>query len=331
MSRRAASAALVAARSAVERTVADLPAGTSVLVACSGGPDSLALAGVTAWVARRRDLSARAVVVDHGLQPGSDAVAAGAADTCRALGLPAEVVTVRVGTGGGPEAAARTARYTALEESAVAWAAPVVLLGHTREDQAETVLLRLARGSGARSLSAMAERSGRWRRPFLALPRDDVRASCDELLAPLGRTAWADPHNDDPDFARVRVRALLADLVADLGPGVVLGLARTADLLRADADALDAQAEAAFAARVAVGPRTAEAECAGLAELSDAVRTRVLRLMGLAVGCPPDELGYDHVRALDALVVDWHGQGEMRLPGGVDARRRCGRLCLRST
>ena len=323
----------MATRTAVAAMLDDLGPGTRILVACSGGPDSLALAAAAAWVAERSGLVASAVVVDHGLQDDSAAVAAEAADTCAALGVPARIVRVQVGTEGGPEAAARTARYAALSAAADREGAGVVLLGHTLEDQAETVLLRLARGSGARSLAGMSARTDPWRRPFLALPRATVRAAADEVLAAIGRRAWSDPHNDDRAYARVRVRALLARLVDDLGPGVVMGLARSADLLRDDADALDAMAGEAFAQAVCADDdgEGMTADCDELAALPAAVRTRVIRAMALACGSPADALGVDHVRRVDALVTDWHGQGETSLPGGVRARRECGRLCLQSS
>ena len=177
MSRRAASAVLMSARAAVGRSVEDLPDGSVVLVGCSGGPDSLALVGCAAWVGERQGHSVRAVIVDHGLQQGSAGVASGAAAACAALGVPSDIVRVEVGTAGGPEAAARDARYAALEQAAETSGASAVLLGHTLDDQAETVLLRLARGSGARTLAAMSARAGRWRRPFLSMPRTDVHAA----------------------------------------------------------------------------------------------------------------------------------------------------------
>lgn len=336
MSRRAASSRLMSARAAVERGLDDVAGGSAVVVACSGGPDSLALAGVTAWVGERRGLVVHAVVVDHALQAGSAEVADRAARQCRALGIgSAAVVRVNVGADGGPEAAARTARYDALLTAAGERGAAAVLLGHTRDDQAETVLLRLARGSGARSLSAMRARSDPWRRPFLDLPRADVHAVAAELLGPLGEEAWSDPHNDDHAFTRVRVRALLGGLTDALGAGAVLGLTRSADLLRDDADALDALAEAEFGRIVAAGADDVtrggpafSAECAQLALLPRAVRTRVIRLMALECGCPADEFGVDHVARVEALVVDWRGQGELRLPGRVVASRSYGRLCL---
>lgn len=325
MSVRAATPGVLAVRSAVEGALSDLTPGDAVLVAVSGGADSLALAGATAWAAPRLGLAARAVVVDHGLQAESAAVAAWAARTCARLGLAeASVVSVRVDGAGGPEAAARDARYAAL--AAAADGVRAVLLGHTREDQAETVLLRLSRGSGARALSAMRERTGLWRRPFLRLARADVHAAASDLLGPLGEQPWRDPHNVDRGFGRVRVRGLLES--GELGPGAVVGLARSADLLRDDADALDGWAQREFDRVV---DRTVEgpvADCSDLLALPRAIRTRVIRLMGLACGSPAADLGVDHIARVEALVVDWHGQGEVSLPGRVRASRACGRLSL---
>jgi tRNA(Ile)-lysidine synthase len=332
MSTRAASPALVAARAAVSRCLADVEGGELVVVACSGGPDSLALVGVTAWVAQRGSFHTHAVVVDHGLQADSTRVAAWAAERCTQLGAgSAEVVAVQVGRRGGPEAAARDARYAALEGVAVEREAWAVLLGHTLEDQAETVLLRLARGSGARSLSAMRERSGPWRRPFLALDRSTVRSCADELLAPFGEQPWADPHNANPAFARVRVRSLLDGLTEAVGRGAVQGLARSADLLRDDADALDDWARRSAARIVGGDADDRSADCAELGEEPRAVRTRIIRSMCLALGCEGEDLTAEHVWRVESLISDWHGQGPVSLPGGVVAERSCGRLCLRIT
>lgn len=331
MSAKVASTALVAMRAAVAEALADITSPSVVLVACSGGPDSLALAAVTAWVGARRGFRIEAIVVDHGLQVGSHEVAERAAQTCGRLGVQAtRVVAVTVGTEGGPEAAARTARYAALQAAAQDLDASAVLLGHTREDQAETVLLRLARGSGARSLSAMRPRNGLWRRPLLAISREDVHSVAAEVLAPLGADVWLDPHNADPAYARVRVRDLLDDLRAAAGPGAVLGLTRSADLLRDDADALDAWAEAESRRLVAEGIHEASLDCAELLELPRAIRTRVIRDACTSAGVPPDAMAFDHVARVEALVSQWHGQGEIRLPGGVVALRSYGRLCLRS-
>jgi len=325
---RASSSDLLACRQAVRSALADLDADAGVIVACSGGPDSLALAGVVGQAAGRDGLRATAVIVDHGLQQDSAQVCDAARRACEALGLASTVVRVEVGRRGGPEGAAREARYAALQDAAIEQGAAAVLLGHTLEDQAETVLLRLARGSGARSLAAMAPVAGLWRRPFLQIPRARVRRAAHEVLEPLGLEPWQDPHNNDPAFARVRVRAVLEGLRAQLGDGVVAGLARSADLLRDDADALEALAARAYDAVVTVNDAGWSAECDELAALPAAVRTRVLRTMIIAAGCPADDAGLEHIRVADSLVTDWHGQGAAHLPSGVRVERACGRLSV---
>jgi tRNA(Ile)-lysidine synthase len=319
---------VVAARSAVRDALAELAAGTPVLVGCSGGPDSLALAGAAGWVAVRQGLRAYACVVDHGLQAGSEAVAARAAEQCRRLGLVAVVERVQVGAGAGPEDAARVARRAALLRVADEVGAPVILLGHSRDDQAETVLLRLARGSGARTLAGMPRRADPWRRPLLDLPRAVLQAAAREMLD--GEEPWTDPHNADPAFQRARVRAALPGLAQALGADIVPGLARTADLLRDDADALDAWA-AEVAARASVASAEGvEVDLDVLGAAPRAVRTRVIRDLARAAGCPAEDLTAAHLRAVDALVADWHGQGAVSLPGRIEVRRDCGRLCLRA-
>jgi tRNA(Ile)-lysidine synthase len=285
-----------------------------LLVACSGGPDSLALAQAAVHVGRRRQLPLAAVVVDHALQPSSADQAA--ATAARLTGLGYVDVTVRTVTviagGAGPEADARTARYHALEEVAASRRA-TVLLGHTRDDQAETVLLGLARGSGTRSLAGMAARSGpggRWLRPLLGVARAVTEQACRENdLDP-----WRDPHNTDPSFARVRVRqAVLPTLEVELGPGIAEALARTAALARDDADLLDVLAADA-------DPGTARLECAVLDGLPAALRRRVIgRWLRLEHGL--GDLSAGHLYAVEALVTDWHGQRGVDLPGGVRVRR----------
>jgi tRNA(Ile)-lysidine synthase len=313
--------AVAAVRVAVRRSLADLDPGSVVLVACSGGADSLALALAAVFEARGAALRIGAVTVDHGLQEGSAARATAVAELLRERGLdPVEVATVEVGTDGGPEGAARAARYAAIDAAVERTGAAVVLLGHTRDDQAETVLLGLGRGSGARSLSGMAAVSGRYRRPLL----DVERATTRRAVEAQGLEPWDDPHNLDPAYARVRVRAdVLPALERGLGPGVAAALARTAALLRADADALDG-----WARRAGAKARTEQGELAVavLADLPSAVRRRVLRSAAIDAGSPAGALGAVHVEALDALVVSWHGQGLVDLPGGVGAQRACDRL-----
>ncbi|MFI6324541.1 tRNA lysidine(34) synthetase TilS [Nonomuraea sp. NPDC050556] len=305
-------------RRAVREALSDLAAGDLVLVACSGGADSLALAAALEFVAPRAGLRSGLLTVDHQLQEGSAERAA------KVAGLKGEVLTVEVGTAGGPEAAARDARYQALDEAAVRLGAKAVLLGHTRDDQAETVLLGLARGSGPRSLSGMAAVAGLYRRPFLCLGRRTTVAACEAL----GLEPWDDPHNADPRYTRVRVRTRVLPLLeAELGPGVAEALARTARLARDDADALDEWAEKAFrncALSDIEGSVTLAVQ--ELEALPAAVRRRVLRRAAIAAGAPSGALSATHIAAVDRLVTAWHGQKTADLPGGLGASRRYGTL-----
>ncbi len=308
MARRALGPATLQVVQAVEAVLAG-PA----LVACSGGPDSLALAAAASLVSSRRGLAVRAAVVDHGLQPGSAGVAADVAGRVALLGLPTAVLTVTVrGGGDGPEASARHARYAALEAEA---AGEPVLLGHTLDDQAETVLLGLARGSGARSLAGMPRRRGPFVRPLLGLRAATTREACAEL----GLDPWLDPHNGEERFARVRVRErVLPVLEAELGPGIAEALARSAGLLRADAELLDVLAGEALATRTGE-----ELDCGWLAALPEALRARVLRDWLRAAGAT--DLAATHLESVAALVTAWHGQRWAEAPG-VRVHRTGGRL-----
>lgn len=296
------------------------------LVACSGGPDSLALAAAAAFVAPRIGWRAGLITVDHGLQDGSDDRAQAVAEWGRAVGLtPALAVSVTVsGRAGGPEAAARTARYEALTKAAREHAAAAVLLGHTRDDQAETVLLALARGAGPRGLAGMPARrraSGvSWLRPMLEIRRRQTETAC----RVLGLTPWQDPHNIDPTYARSRVRgSVLPALVEALGDRVVDNLARSAQLIAADTAALDTFAAEALTEARRPGQALA---IESLRYLPDALRTRALHTWARELGAPGAALSHRHVAALDALVTDWRGQGPVHLPGGILIHRRANHL-----
>ena len=299
-----------------------------VLVACSGGTDSLALAAATAFVAPRLGIPAGLVTVDHRLQDGSTEQAKAVADWAGSVGFdPLLVETVEVSGPGGPEAAARDARYEALVRAAAVHRVGTVMLGHTLDDQAETVLLALVRGAGPRGLAAMPvqrEVDGvALLRPLLDVSRAQTAAAC----AALGLVPWHDPHNLDPSFTRVRARSLLANLSSTLGPAVVSNLARTASLIAADNAALDALAATFLAAssfRAASSPPGLAA--ADLAALMPAVRTRVLREWARSLGAPGSALSHRHIDALDALITDWHGQGPVALPGGILVGRQNGVL-----
>jgi tRNA(Ile)-lysidine synthase len=312
--------AVAAVRRAVRRSLAEVDPGRTVVVACSGGADSLALLAATVFEGRKAGWHVVGATVDHGLQEGSDGHAARVVEQMAALGADETMAaTVRVEAPGmGPEAAARQARYVVLEEMAERYDAAAVVLGHTRDDQAETVLLGLARGSGGRSLAGMRRSFERFVRPLLDVSRDDTVTACQVE----GIEYWQDPHNDDAGYARVRVRrTVLPVLEEQLGPGVAETLARTADQLRGDMDLLDDLAEAAYA-------DLTDLPVDGLLAHPAPLRRRVLRLAALAAGCPPSELFHEHVLAMDGLLTDWHGQKWVDLPGHVRCLRSEGRLRL---
>lgn len=294
-----------------------------VVVGLSGGADSLALTAAVAFEAPKAGIAATAVVVDHGLQDGSADIAAGAAATAERLGLPARVVRVEVASGAGPEAAAREARRAALRQAATDAGATAILLAHSLDDQAETVLLGLVRGSGAASLAGMApartEAGVTWLRPLLGVRRETLRAAC----AAEGLAPWDDPHNLDRRFARVRVRRdVLPLLETELGPGVADALARTADQLREDADAFAAMIDETIEDIVEHVEAGIAVSVAALAANPPALRHRIIRHVVAS------EFGVSLTRAqtleVARLVTDWSGQGPIDLPGC-----RAGRLGTR--
>jgi len=303
-------------RAAVRRFLATHDTGDTVAVACSGGADSLALAAATVHCAAALGLAVHGLVVDHQLQPDSAVVSQAAAQALRRLGATAvRVLRTTVDGPGGPEATARRARYAALREAAPAGA--LVLLGHTLDDQAETVLLGLGRGSGPRSVAGMRELDPPWGRPLLGVRRAVTAAACAALdLAP-----WADPHNADPRFQRVRLRTEVLPLLEDvLAGGVARALARTAEQLREDLDVLDGQA----GGLLAQARRGADLDVAALGRAPAALRRRVLRRWLLDAGVA--ELTDAHLRAADDLIGRWSGQGALRLPGAFELVRAQGRL-----
>lgn len=314
---------------------ADVAPDSLLLVAVSGGPDSLALAAAAAFEAPRCGFRAGAIVIDHALQADSADIATWAADSARKLGLE-PVLQTRVtvdAASGGPEGAARTARYAAFADAAARTGARHVLLGHTLDDQAETVLLGLARGAGATSLHGMAAstpmteaphpgvRGATYLRPLLGIRRAATHAFCvDSGLGP-----WTDPHNSDPAYARVRVRtAVLPTLERELGPGIAEALARTADQLREDGAALDRLAEEWAAEIVGLTPDgSVTLDVGGLASNPPALRQRILRFVTRSeYGV---SLSRTHTLAIASLVTDWHGQGAVDTPG-VRVERRNGSL-----
>ncbi len=313
--------AIVEIRSAVRPHLQQLEAGDTYLVAVSGGADSLALAYALIKESESLALRAIAVTIDHQLQNQSAAVAEKTADQLRRFGYQEVLIEkVVVSTESGVEAGARDARYQALSTLAEKFNSTKVFLGHTRDDQAETVLLGLARGSGTRSLSGMAIENGIYLRPLLAITREQTERACKEIEVEY----WNDPHNSNTDFSRVKVRQEVLPLMEqELGPGIAAALARSASLLRDDADALDAIAQ-----REISRLNLTDLDATVLVVLPRAIRTRILRAAIYAAGAPSGSISADHVGAIEALVTSWHGQGAVSLPGGVKVERISGRLSL---
>lgn len=313
--------AIVSIRNAVRPHLQKLDPGESFLVAVSGGADSLALAYALILESKLLALKPIAVTIDHQLQKDSHLQAEKVIQQLGEMGyVHIHIEKVLVVPQSGLEADARDVRYEALNKKSQEEKASKVFLGHTSNDQAETVLLGLARGSGSRSLSAMAEENGIYIRPLLHLSREVTERACKESNLDF----WRDPHNEDTKFSRVKIRReVIPYLEKNLDPGISGALIRTASLLRDDSQALDI-----WALRESATLDLGDLDCLYLATLPRAIRTRILRMAALAAGVSPGTLTFEQIGALDALISRWNGQGEVSLSGGVKVARISGRLSL---
>ena len=290
-----------------------------VLFGCSGGADSMALA--VALFMESSNTKVIPIVIDHGLQEGSAQITSQTIERLKQIGFTqVESARAQVTMTDGLEASARRARYQLFNQFIETYQPKYFLLAHTLNDQAENVLLGLARGSGARSLSGMAVKNNIFVRPLLKISREVTTAACSEA----GIEIWSDPHNEDLRFTRVRVRKNLLPIIEDnLGPGITEALVRSADLLRDDADALDG-----FAAEYFNQADPFNLDVKELERLPKAITTRVLRLAIYKAGAPAGSLSAEHIAAAQALISDWHGQKEVSLPGNVKLLRNSGRITL---
>jgi len=290
-----------------------------VLFGCSGGADSMALA--VALFIERSNTKVIPIVIDHGLQEGSAQITSQTIERLKQIGFTqVESARAQVTMTDGLEASARRARYQLFNQFIETYQPKYFLLAHTLNDQAENVLLGLARGSGARSLSGMAVKNNIFVRPLLKISRELTTAACSEARIEI----WSDPHNEDLRFTRVRVRKNLLPIIEDnLGPGITEALVRSADLLRDDADALDG-----FAVEYFNQADPFNLDVKELERLPKAITTRVLRLAIYKAGAPAGSLTAEHIAAAQALISDWHGQKEVSLPGNVKLLRNSGRITL---
>lgn len=313
--------AIAAVRLAVRRNVPWSEV-SRVLVACSGGADSLALLAAGVFEGHRAGVPVFGATVDHGLQQGSAEQAVRVVAQMAVLGVD-ETASIRVTVDpghAGIEAGAREARYAALAQLAEHLDVDLVLLGHTLDDQAETVLLGLARGSGGRSLQGMrrhyrdAEVSATFARPLLEITRAQTEAAC----RAEGIEWWDDPQNVDPRFTRSRIRhTVMPMLERELGPGVAQALARTADQLREDVQALDLWAERKLRKVEVDGGWDA----AALVTYEPALKHRLIRLAAIQEGAIATELTREHVLAVSEILHGASDRRAIQLPGHVTAYR----------
>lgn len=313
--------ALLELRQAVRFWFEKLEPNSKVCIGVSGGADSLALAAAAKLESKNFSIDLVSVIVDHGLQANSAEIAEFAKQQLIKLGFEDIFVgRASVQITDGLEASARRARYKVFQQAIETYGPNTFLLGHTKNDQAEGVLLGLARGSGTKSLSGMQEVSGIFVRPLLGIDRATTEIACHESNIEY----WVDPHNSNQDFTRVRVRENILPLLEnEIGPGIIDALARSAKILREDATALDEWAESVFRQ---VKPM--DIEISILDGLPVAVRSRVLRMAIYAAGAPAGSISAAHLEPIEAFVSDWRGQGHTSLPGGVKVCRISGRLSL---
>lgn len=305
----------------VRRTVAErgllvrrgVRAGT-IVVACSGGADSCGLLFALARLAPELSLTLVAASVDHGLRAAAADDVAVAAQQAERLGVPFRALSVRVERAGSLQAAARTARYAALRALAAREGAALVAVGHTRDDQAETVLERMLRGGSLRALGGIApRRADGVIRPLFDCTRADVRA----LVLAEGFPFVDDPSNVDLRFLRARLRAEILPTLCAIDPGVAAHLADLADDARAADRALRSAGARLLARAGADTP-----EIAVLARTPPAVCRAALAHWARGVsGAAPSRA---HVEALERLARSL--RGEVRLSGGWVARAVGGRL-----
>ena len=301
-------------QNAVNHLLKNFEPADNILVACSGGADSLALAWTSQVVAKRLGLNLICVIIDHQLIKESAQVALEAKIKCENFGIEKVVIKqIEVKENKeGLEAAARKARYEAFEQLTIEFEAKAVLLAHTQDDQAETMLMRLTRGSGAKSLSAMKEVSGKYLRPFLHIRKFELV----NALEKEGITYWQDPANTDYKFLRAKVRhELMPKLIEVLGQSAIESLDKTSDLLKEDNDALDLIAQENYE------KLNKELKVENLEEYPAAIRKRIIKIAALEAGVISGPFSYEHIEAIDALVTNWRGQGNVDLPGFIQASR----------
>jgi tRNA(Ile)-lysidine synthase len=313
---------LVAAVGRALRAAGTPVRGETLVVALSGGPDSVALLDALSLLQRSRGFRIVAAHLDHGLRAGSAEDAAFCASLCETLSVPlrsgqADVRSRAAREGGGLEQAARHERYAFLRRVREEENASAIAVAHTRDDQAETLLLRLLRGAGTTGMGAMRPRAGDLVRPLLAVSREQVLLH----LRERGLAFREDPSNQDPGHLRNRVRhELLPYLEARFNPRVREALARSAALLADEAAHLRAEADELLRRIAREEEGVLVLRRGPLAEAPAALARATLR-QALARAGGLRQLGAGHVEKLLQLVRSPAPSGRrLPLPGGREAR-----------
>lgn len=290
------------ARNAIKSALSTVSKDANVGLGVSGGADSLALLiALSTLYKGDRASQVHVVSIDHQLQEITSQISQQVATLANNFGFTTHIIPIDIPeTGNGAEADARTARYSAFDTIITDHNLEAFLIGHTKSDQAEQVMLGLLRGSGTRSISGIPERRGVFVRPFLnVLNRAETQKVCNENLV----TYWCDPHNDSTDYNRVNIRKLIKETETVTGQNIVEPLVRTAKISTEDADALDFYATVAYDTIV-----SSDWNIDTLLTVPVAIRKRVYRNKLISLNIATDKVSFDALASIETLISDWHGQ-----------------------
>lgn len=312
------------ARMAVKNSISHLDPNSSIGVGCSGGADSSAILFALSSMYRGSKASKiHVLIIDHQLQEITAEVSKNVAETALRLGFTPHIIPVSITTtNSGAESDARTARYEAFEKAADDYNLSAILIGHTKNDQAEQTFLGMLRGSGTRSLSGIRETRGIYHRPFLnSLSRADTQKVCEEN----NYDYWCDPHNDHLMYKRVGIRKMIKTVEETTGTSIVDPLVRTAQISAEDADALDFYTDMSYTSIESKNWDVKE-----LSKIPTAVRKRIYRKKMSELGGKTDALTFEITNRIDDFIADWHGQKEVCVSNGIRVSRVNGKIVFES-
>lgn len=307
-------------RNSLRKALEGLPDGSPIGVGVSGGADSLALLlGLTTLYKGDKARLVHVVTVDHGLQPVTAQVSERVAALAESYGFHSHVERIVVDMNRNSlEDAARDARYEAFRKNIEEYNLGAFLIAHTKNDQAEQVLLGLLRGSGTKSVSGMPNSRDVFIRPLLtSVSRGETKKVCVENNVEF----WSDPENDSDDYSRVVIRKLLHEISTKTGQDLIDPLVRTASIAKDDNDALEFYADNLYQSA-----QTADWSVDVLMTAPKAVRSRVLKKKILSLHVPSENVTWEILQRVESLLSDWRGQGEVTLACGHSVSRKNNRI-----